>query len=376
MFDLPPELVFAILDLTEDGSVLFALRSLSKRFDAMVTPLAFRTLTVRDSVRSAGALVSLQNCDTAITSAVQEIVFKAENQHIDSVDGQAARDAVYAAFSRLSKFSNLKSLRLQFYHGWSLTPSQDVPPLHLQTTLFGALAAHRPPPLASLTIHNLVALPAPAYTETAFQNIFRTLITLHLSTYPEPYLDNDNAYDRDFPPLRDFWNICVPHMLKSAPHLTSLTIHSDRWIGVGPVVPFADIHLPALAALSLRYFVFHPADPATDVLEFIVRHKGTLTHLELENCTVYGGPNHRKECPRPWHVMLRRLERELPRLRSLRVTVTGFAFLAPRPCGYLLLVPWNSYSHTVADVFGVRAQDDDALASLISRVESRRAMEL
>ncbi|KAJ7026950.1 hypothetical protein C8F04DRAFT_1190049 [Mycena alexandri] len=156
MSNLLPELVFAILDLAEDVK-------------AMVTPLAFRALTLRDSVRSAGALVSLQTCDTALSRK-------------SSSRGKTGRS---------------------------------IP--------------GRPPPTPSLH----------AKTSSALWS----LLTLHLSTLPGPYIDNDDAYRRDPPPLRDFWTIRSTYA-SSASHLVSLTIQSDQLSHSR-----TDIHFPVLPAL-------------------------------------------------------------------------------------------------------------------------------
>jgi hypothetical protein len=110
--------------------------------------------------------------------------------------------------------------------------------LLLQLELFAVLATH-PPPLISLTLNNVIAMPHKIYTMEAFQNIFRSLATLSISVVSD---QGDGAYQQA--PLFDFWEIGIPSILQSAARLTSLTVRSDQLVGFRPAAPLATVHSP------------------------------------------------------------------------------------------------------------------------------------
>ncbi|KAJ6523294.1 hypothetical protein B0H19DRAFT_651849 [Mycena capillaripes] len=376
MSDVPVELLLAIVDWVEDNSILFSLRLASKTLNAVATPLVFRVITLKDSAESAAGLALLQNGGEMTTNAVQEIVFRGVD--VESIDedtsGKAVREALCAAFSGLAKFCNLKTLRLDFYCHFRELPLP-AEPSHfrlLQRGLFAALAAYPPPPLDSLTLTSVIALPDSIYTQETFQNIFRPLTTLYISVLTDN--QSHGAYLQA--PVCDFWEVSIPSILRSAPRITWLTIRTNHPVGVVPASPLATIHFPALTTLSLRNFILDASRSVDhDVLEFIVRHKATLKHLALDACEVYGGET--RVYRRPWHVVLQRLQHELSALRSFHVgTYDGDDFDEDededwsyyRRLGYLFLVPGMHYH---ADDRVDTKADHDALRSLLSTVESR-----
>ncbi|KAF8146971.1 hypothetical protein K438DRAFT_1868373 [Mycena galopus ATCC 62051] len=372
MSDIPVELILAIVNLVKDNTVLFNLRLASKTFNAVAAPLIFRVLSVRDSVQSAGRLACFQIGSTATRSAVQEIVFDGDpiggdswsDEHITS---QPGRDALFTAFSGLTKFPNLRTLRFEFHRefrepeGTASFPDNPSHFLLLQLGLFEVLVVHPPLPLVSLTLHHLIPIPHNIYAKEAFQNL-RPLTTLDVSVL---YQGGPNGHQKQ--PLCDFWEACVPSILKNAPNLTSLTIGSKYPIGVSPALPFADIHFPFLTALSLFNFTLDSARAGYDVVEFIVRHKATLTHLELTNCYVYGGEM--RVYPRAWHHILQRFEQELPGLRSSRL-LTDMARTFRLKKAYIFRTPGYYFIDKQAST-RFRDLDITALQSLRSVVESR-----
>ncbi|KAJ7869099.1 hypothetical protein B0H14DRAFT_3581707 [Mycena olivaceomarginata] len=169
------------------------------------------------------------------------------------------------------------------------------------------------------------------------------------------------------PQLSDFWESSIPSILKSATNLTSLTIRSNYPVGVLPAFPVAHIHLPMLAALTLDNFVLHPARADYDIAEFIVRHKATLTHLELTDCWVLCGEQ--GVYARPWHSLFQLFQQELVGLRSLRMLTTISGSYLWHFCGYIVLVPESRffyYDHEAA--VQARDLDDAAFESLMSTV--------
>ncbi|KAJ6495911.1 hypothetical protein DFH09DRAFT_1448470 [Mycena vulgaris] len=371
MYYVPLELLQTIVAEVGDHSTLLTLRLASQTCNFIAEPMAFRVLTVRDSVESAEALACLQNCGESITNAVKEIVFKGDTTDSwiaeDETSGEEGRDALSAAFSDLPKFPNLHTLGLDFH----------------ALAVFAALAASPPPSLVSLTLNSIIAKPDTIYASAGFQRIFQPLTTLHLSTLSDTY--GDGAYARD--PLNEFWDDVIPRILHSAPSLTALTISSDQPFGL---MPLDSVHLPHLASLTFHNFVVDVTIPWADIVEFIVRHGASLTHLALDECNLLGDYA-TWVFPRPWHVVLRRFEQELPHLRTFELTTrgesrerggegvesdddndreggTGLCSVL----GYITLeVDYGFIKERVGDPVGTEAEDAAALQSLMSALEAR-----
>ncbi|KAF8190384.1 hypothetical protein K438DRAFT_1935752 [Mycena galopus ATCC 62051] len=374
MSQLPVELLLAIVGWIADTSVLFDLRLASKTFDAVAAPLLFHVVTVRDSMRSAEGLACLQAGGLATLNAVQEIVFEGDpvgggSWRDEHISGQAGRDALFAAFSGLTKLPNLRIICFNFHARFRELETTSFPdnPSHfllLQLGLFAVLSANPPTPLASLALHNLIPMPHNVYATESFQNLFRPLTALDISILSE---DGPNAYDKS--PLCDFWEASIPSMLKSATNLTSLMLRSVYPIGVRPALPFAHIHFPCLTALSLCNFILDPSRADHDIVEFLVRHKDTLTHLELVDCCVYGAQ--KGAYPRPWHTVLKRFQKELAVLRSFQLLPAPPDWTEELEERFQYLYPFTFY-YGVDDEASHQARDLDeaALQSLISAVKS------
>ncbi|KAF8132162.1 hypothetical protein K438DRAFT_1884985 [Mycena galopus ATCC 62051] len=371
MSDIPVELILAIVNLVEDNTVLFNLRLASKTFNAVAAPLIFRVLSVRDSVQSAEGLACLQAGDPATRSAVQEIMFDGgpigggswSDEHIT---GQPGRDALFTAFSGLTKFPNLRTLRFEFHRefrepeGTASFPNNSSHFLLLQLGLFEVLVAHPPLPLVSLTLHHLIPIPHNIYAKEAFQNLFRPLTTLELSVL---YQGGPSWYQKQ--PLCDFWEACVPSILKNSTNLISLTLRSRYPVGARPALALGSIHLPVLTTLSLYNFVLDPARADYDIVEFIVRHRATLTHLELPMCYVYGVE--RGVYARPWHAVLRRFQQELLVMCSFQVITAKES----NDMFYIFIGPTGLYRVDGQACRQARDLDVVALQSLQSAVEFR-----
>jgi hypothetical protein len=339
------ELLLAILGWIEDTASLFNLRLVSKTFNAIAASMVLRVLLVTDTAQSVDGLACIQAGGTDTLNSVQEIVFEAAE------DGYGQGDALDTAFSGLAKFRNLRVLRLRF-NNYSLP---------MQLRLFAVLAAHPPPPLVSLTLH-IIPIPDNIYATEAFQNIFRSLATLCISLVSY----NDGSPASENSQLCDFWESSIPSILKSATNLTSLTIRSNYPVGVLPALPVA-IHLPMLTALTLDSFILHPARADYDIAELIVRHKATLTHLELTDCWVLRGEL--GVYARPWHSVFQRFQQELVGLCSLRMSAKAYSW--SRRYGYIFLAAESQYTYDDEAVLQVRDLDIAALQSLMSTVELR-----
>ncbi|KAJ7711970.1 hypothetical protein B0H16DRAFT_1626625 [Mycena metata] len=323
---LPPELFHSITkDIDEDDpTTIFTLRLVSKSVNSVVSPLAFRVLVVNDSVRSAAGLSLLQGCDESVKSLVHEVIFRGDPQGTDpewrnETSGAEGRNALKAAFAGLANFPNLKKLRLDFHSCYQEEPetTEDgielaTSPSHfllLQQDIFAGLAATSLS-LDSLTLNHLLAFPSDLYLQEDFYPIFRPLQVLDVSVL------SDGNYDGAwyaFEPINGFWEQSMAQILRSAASLTALTIRSDQPVGSCPALSADSFH-PKLTSLSLHNFSLDPHSPERDAVDFILRHKSTLAHLELHGCSIDGGEG--GDFPRPWHVVLTLFAAELGCLRT------------------------------------------------------------
>ncbi|KAJ7062349.1 hypothetical protein C8F01DRAFT_128332 [Mycena amicta] len=279
-----------------------------------------------------------------------------------------ARVALRKAFAGLNKFPNLEHLHLDFHGTWQEEESYEIPqnPTHyllLQIDLFEALASSPPPTsLASLTLHNLLAVPNDVFTRADFHRVFQPLKSLELDVLSD--VDSEGSYFQD--PLLDFWETSMAHIVRSATNVTSLTLKSDQDTGASPALSFEGTFLPNLTSLSLTKFAFEPSSPASDVALFIVKHKATLRRLELHDCTIDGGED--EVYLRPWHTILRLFEEELIPLKEFILKNTTVDKGAS-PLAYTRLDPGWGY-HIFSEFSGAD-QDAAALESLLAVVESR-----
>ncbi|KAF8190395.1 hypothetical protein K438DRAFT_1971256 [Mycena galopus ATCC 62051] len=98
--------------------------------------------------------------------------------------------------------------------------------------------------------------------------------------------------------------------------------------------PSIATQLPTLTTLSLEYFISDHGRADYDIVEFILRHKATLTRFKFVDCYVYGVA--RSVYLRPWHAVLQRFQQELSGLRSFKLLASKssrerFGYSLPRP---------------------------------------------
>ncbi|KAJ7187225.1 hypothetical protein C8R46DRAFT_1059174 [Mycena filopes] len=371
MAELPVELFQAIAKDVGDDPSIFNLRLVSKTLNSVATPVAFRVVVVCDAVKSATAVSFLQKCDESITSLVREVIFKGDSANqkprrwANETSGEAGREAVRAVFAGLAKFPKLEHLRCYFHDCYQEESSDFMPenPTHfllLQLGIFPTLAAHPHPPLASLTLTNVLAIPDPIYAQQDFQRVFRPLQRLDISILSD--VDFEGSYFQE--PLVEFWEQSVPSMLRSASAITSLTLRSDQPTGSCPRLPFTDISLPHLTSLTLHNFCLVPSFPESDVVvAFILQHKSTLAHLELHHCSIDGDED--GDFPRPWFAVLALFEAELGSLSE-------FVFENDPQFEYTRLDAGWGYMPWEEEIAG-QEQDLPALERLMAVVNSRRA---
>ncbi|KAF7305314.1 hypothetical protein HMN09_00783000 [Mycena chlorophos] len=323
-----------------DTGTLLALRLVSKTFNGVATPLAFSSVTVRDSLDSAERIRRLEDeAGEAIASLVREVVFESDPKVAVRVGQEAwvhnwtrahnpgneetSRNQLAAVFAGLHKFPNLSSLRLRLHGQWLEKYLNEAPeePTHfylVQLRLFQALASNLNPlpKLVSLTLVNVIGADHEIYKDPRFFDVFRSLEHLEISVLygiGSSAVTHTSYYIED--PIKRFWKDVV-RVLSNAPGLTSLVLRSDHPVGSDPPIPLGDIHFPRLQSLVLQMFSFIPKDPHSDVLPFILRHASTLTRLELRDCAVDGDGEREYGYPRPWYAVFAQLREGLPRLRE------------------------------------------------------------
>ncbi|KAF7344429.1 hypothetical protein MSAN_01924100 [Mycena sanguinolenta] len=324
---LPLELLQLIAKDIDHDPTLFSLRLVSKSLNFAVTPLVFRVVIVNDTLKSARAVSFLQECDESITSPVHQLVFRGGPEQDSRLlarrmaqekERERTREALKTVFSRLTKFSELKSLRFDFHDHFedAFEMPFEMPPapshyLLLQQAIFRAFAANSPiSSLISLTLNNLLAIPDDICFNADFHHFFSPLQSLDISVLSKP--TKRSEYFDEL--LAEFWKRSIPTIIRSAPDLSTLVLRSDQPVGKRPPIPFKDLSLPRLASLTLHNFALEPSDPDADVVVFIVRHNRTLTRLALHGCYIDKSLN--GDFPYLWHSVFRLFEKELDILRE------------------------------------------------------------
>ncbi|KAK7036047.1 hypothetical protein R3P38DRAFT_3183848 [Favolaschia claudopus] len=287
---LPEELLILILQEVENISDLLQVRFASQTLNTLATPFIFRVVEVKDQIRSAIRLLCLQAGAAGIRAAVrEEIPFSSEARWKAHWQKSATRARLCAAYSRLDRFSNLQALYFDFGGFRSASEYRD-----LQLGLFTSLAAQPPRQLSSLTLLNVVAL---------LDNLY--------PFWPTIYLRKGTSSKG---PCCTFSS-----MHAASPH--SLSMGFSHLAGAEQALPLSSMRFPTITHLKLDNFVLDHTRPDSDALQFIVRHKATLKHLTLSDCSVYGGEHEHPQdgvFPRPWHRVFQTLQDELVQLRSFR----------------------------------------------------------
>ncbi|KAF8886637.1 hypothetical protein CPB84DRAFT_1541507 [Gymnopilus junonius] len=139
-------------------------------------------------------------------------------------------------FSSVSKFSNLRTLRLYFPPVFEEEHKDEfddiIPPISpnrtLQIAIFNALATLNPKTnftLHTLEIHSLLALPNEGIRSPRFSPLLHSLHTLLISVVTNNRDEFEMQYDDDY---IHFWKTDTYSLLtRTAETLTSLTLSSD-----------------------------------------------------------------------------------------------------------------------------------------------------
>ncbi|KAJ7641776.1 hypothetical protein FB45DRAFT_361725 [Roridomyces roridus] len=320
MAELPVELFHAILDqLKNDLHTLFKLRLVSKPINELLTPWLFDMIMVWGASVKGAEL--FRYCGDSVRRAVRMMYIAVGEGPVPGNPNQ--EPAALVAASRLSGLTSLEDLRLDFAGDWGKKQLDTCMYLKVFETLANS---HPPPSLTSLGLINVRAAPDSLYSREDFLTIFRPLKKLEIAANSGDYEDQLDEETFPDPGRVEFWDKSLPNVIRSATALTSLTLRTDHWVGGFPALSFKDVFLPQLTEFVLQRFMFEPAIPDYDIVQFVIRHKDTLTRLDFQHCTIgssHGGDGgqHDLVWQRPWHAVFTAFAVELGKL-------TEFAYVA------------------------------------------------
>ncbi|KAH9895944.1 hypothetical protein C8Q73DRAFT_690181 [Cubamyces lactineus] len=297
--ECPIELLALIVDrIPGTNKELRILRGVNRTFCALITPLVFRRVYVKDRLASALDLKALMERDE-LAKAVESIVFRWAGTPDDIEDEwteRASHAVLELVFMQLHRFPALIDLELNLC-------SDMWPSLHvddsghvdlnrhpseagiLESTLMQAiLRGTRRPRLKSLALVNLLAYPWPYYKSDEFAEVLSSIEHLRLDFHGIFSVAGDGGEEM----MRRLWEEAIPVDLlgPTQARLTSLTLMSDQPVGRWPRVDLSPFFFPMLRYLELGGITFDH-DRLTE--DFIVRHGQTLTSLVLDSCPMYIG---------------------------------------------------------------------------------------
>ncbi|KAI0040935.1 hypothetical protein FA95DRAFT_1611403 [Auriscalpium vulgare] len=423
---LPPDLLLRIIQLVSPD-VQLIVRTLSKQFCALATPVAFRTLRCLNTPRSAtGFLNILDNED--LNLYVQSVVYydgegarywywygnggdmddddidferDVENDISDAeLDGlsDAEQDELFVtlteAFSRLHTLPSLNAISVTFPLGkYSFKPDftngilvsayegrvASVPELRIQLGILARLevfataryfASQGRAPLRSLTIRNLNPYFTRQLSFSPFRRLFEGLTNLRLCIFTSI----DAADGVRIPLLTYFCNDILPSLLRASKStLRSLTLQVDQVLGYHAGLFLGDLHYPRLQYLSLFNILF---SDATGTETFIISHARTLRSLVITDCKIDAAT----KSSLSWSRVYARLGEALTELVHMGDTASQeYGHLDPRH-GWLSAedIPVMEQDEAALAMKGdeaalVTKEDEAALAVLLDLVARRNA---
>jgi hypothetical protein len=84
-----------------------------------------------------------------------------------------------------------------------------------------------------------------------------------------------------------FWEELTDRLLKPATNLRTLSLISDSFAGVTPIIKFNDLTYPFLESLYLRYIQFREKNKEAGIEGMIWRSRSTLRYLKLDKCLLH-----------------------------------------------------------------------------------------
>ncbi|TFY76342.1 hypothetical protein EWM64_g7673 [Hericium alpestre] len=336
---------------------LHALRIVNKAWSVAATPRLFRRIEIQDSLSSVNALKNVLMVEE-LAGHVREIVYR--SQYVDQ-DGQPLRkcpnvdfgasiplagiqygmlkphpvipengismspeehkliDALKETFGLIAKARHLSTLKLLFSphstdnpDGFEFCSSFEI--------LEAVVGVSKAISLRSLTLVNIAVADESVYERPEFMALLRGLSQLQITVVSNEKLDP--KINRDYPddPWSIFWeDIMFQRILPSlngSSALTHLVLHSGEHIGIKPTFSFKALHFPCLSSLSLMRITF---DEKIGTEDFIIRHKATLSRLELYRCLLLVHFDEDKPA-RLWSQIWDRFAKELTGLKEFMLS--------------------------------------------------------
>jgi hypothetical protein len=392
--NFPLELKGAILDRISEDKDLLVCRLISKDFQKLSTPRTFQTLNISRKRGCYAAFTGIPD-DSQAFAHVKEINFRAletRDWDRDSVQGKEfkcgafrslsslllfigdTREDTISMFSCIPKFSNLHTLRLYFpdiYEEEKETledPAEMSPARSLQIGIFKRLAERSVDtisPICELEIQGLLAIQNEGTEVDGFSSFLKPLSSLYISLVTN---DSQEDFQLSDDYYRLFWQGAMTNIFTATENLTSLTLISDIETHAFANNDWHKINLPKLEHLRLSNIVFLnqayyfnrlqlPLMPS-GVEEFVIRHKLTLTELDLSSCLVEicdEDPN-----PRYWANIWNNFEKKLTRLRSFKFNPPEQKNNFYKFTGYVWLDTEGGYKPISED--GLQNEDSDEMA--------------
>ncbi|KAH9022802.1 hypothetical protein EDB84DRAFT_1441112 [Lactarius hengduanensis] len=284
--NLPFEILTAIFEEVDTVRDIWHIRTVSRTFSVVATPIAFRILSVITTKGSAQNLGRLFD--------IPEVTFRDmdvyERGMTTKYDITSVIHELACSFSRIHQLPRLKTINLMFYQRFANqkygTNRPDGSSHALQLAVLSALSSSfrvRAPDLTLLSLYNLRTSDLSPLESPPFQTVLTTLRRLRLSPLfdpPDPFTVDDR--------WSHFWGILRPRMLTPMQHpLTALTLDSIAHVGTLAGLSFDGLHFPRLCSLSLGRLVF---EPSIGTQNFILRHAATLARLQLIMCKLSVNP--------------------------------------------------------------------------------------
>ncbi|KAI0267382.1 hypothetical protein BC834DRAFT_871106 [Gloeopeniophorella convolvens] len=283
MPSLPIELFRSVAARVESQPDLLRLRLTNSTLCKFATPLAFRSIRVVSKNESVESLLHILDYPP-LSRHVCEVVYQYKEVTTGEMGphGLCGLNSVLfiKALARLSLFPALESLVLNFgtHPPVNFTATQVPPHIMLQIITFTALldAAPSPLPLKTLKLTKLLSVPEKHIFAKSIVNFCAPLTSLTIETispFPDLPLTDARWVSLSVRPIF--------HSGALSSSLVSLTMHHSVLRSADTPVPFAHIHPPHLAHLSLQRIHFW-SDEGTEA--FILRHAATLAEMRLFLC--------------------------------------------------------------------------------------------
>ncbi|KAJ8597110.1 hypothetical protein M405DRAFT_855962 [Rhizopogon salebrosus TDB-379] len=352
MRDLPIELIRAIVQHVSATADLLHLRNLSWTYRELVTPRVFSKLRIKNSIQSA------QNCHqimgvTSLAAHVREVIYDSRDNeclklppddvgkslflrplltvsnreyvHVDCGDAfeiSELEEALTEAFCGITALPRLERVMVNFWPSFLSQSGREVPesPFWFTNRQLAVLhAIHhgmKMSPMATLSLNNVI-LP------TTCHDFIASLTESPLSHLSISVVSNDEV---------SVWsgsknvNGSLGALLPpSNPTLKSLVLRSPQGPYHSLTAQLSSLHYPSLQSLVLENIVFDQTPSAEGIEDFIIRHRDTLQHLELQSCACHIPSS--STATRLWSTIWERWASELTGLRELVVNSDNHGYV-------------------------------------------------